>query len=280
MIECRNVTKKFGELTAVDNFTLSIEKGAFFGLLGPNGAGKTTLIRMIVSLSRPDSGEILIGGQRADRNNTQLKQTLGVVPQYSALEGELTAGQNLEYHAMLYGMPKPERKKRTDEMLEFAGLSDRRDHKAKVFSGGMMRRLMIAKSLIHKPSVMLLDEPTTGLDAMSRRKIWDLLKELNKGGLTILLTTHYIEEAQALCSEVGMINQGRLVKTGTPASVIAEAGAFALEYFDGTRTAAQFFSRKEDALSAASSLSCDFKVRETNLEDAFIKLTNTRLDEQ
>ena len=280
MIECRNVTKKFGVITAVDDFTLTIEKGAFFGLLGPNGAGKTTLIRMIVSLSRLDSGEILIGGMSADRNNTELKQTLGVVPQYSSLEGELTAGQNLEYHAMLYGIPKPERKRRIDEMLDFAELSERRDDKAKTFSGGMMRKLMIAKSLIHKPSVMLLDEPTTGLDAMSRRKIWDLLKELNKDGLTILLTTHYIEEAQALCSKVGMINQGKLEKTGTPASVIGECGAFALEYFDGAKTVLEFFSRKEDALAAATGLKNDFKIRESNLEDAFIKLTNKRLDEQ
>ena len=280
MIECRNVTKKFGVITAVDDFTLTIEKGAFFGLLGPNGAGKTTLIRMIVSLSRPDSGEILIGGMSADRNNTELKQTLGVVPQYSPLEGELTAGQNLEYHAMLYGIPKPERKRRIDEMLDFAELSERRDDKAKTFSGGMMRKLMIAKSLIHKPSVMILDEPTTGLDAMSRRKIWDLLKELNKDGLTILLTTHYIEEAQALCSKVGMINQGKLEKTGTPASVIGECGDFALEYFDGAKTVLEFFSRKEDALAAAAGLKNDFKIRESNLEDAFIKLTNKRLDEQ
>jgi ABC-2 type transport system ATP-binding protein len=277
MIRYRDVTKKYGGITAVSNFSLEIRRGEFFGLLGPNGAGKTTLIRMTTTLTPPSSGSIEIDGKAIDRNLTEIKRKFGVTPQYSNLENELTAAQNLEYHGRLYGMSAAARKTRTEELLGFAGLTERKNDRAKNFSGGMKRKLMIAKALMHRPEILLLDEPTVGLDAAWRRRIWDLLRGLNEQGLTIFLTTHYLEEAQILCRRVGLIDQGRLGKIGEPEQLIAEAGNFVLEYFRNGETVQQFFGERADAVLAAQNLSGSFKVRETNLEDAFIRLANKRL---
>jgi ABC-2 type transport system ATP-binding protein len=278
MIRYCDVTKTYGDITAVSNFSLEIKRGEFFGLLGPNGAGKTTLIRMTTTLTPLSSGMIEIDGQAIDRNRTQIKRKFGVVPQYSNLEGELTAAQNLEYHGRLYGMPKTTRRRRTEELLAFCDLTERKNDRAKNFSGGMRRKLMIAKVLMHDPEIMLLDEPTVGLDAGWRRRIWDLLRNLNEQGLTIFLTTHYLEEAQALCGRVGLIDQGKLQKTGDPEHIIAAAGKFVLEYFYNGETRQQFFNTKDAAMASAKEVSGDFKVREANLEDAFILLTNKRLE--
>jgi ABC-2 type transport system ATP-binding protein len=279
MIRYLDVTKQYGGITAVSNFSLEIEGGEFFGLLGPNGAGKTTLIRMTTTLAAPSSGSIEIDGKRINRNLTEVKQKFGVTPQYSNLEYELTAAQNLDYHGRLYGMTAPARRERTKELLDFAGLTERKDHRARTFSGGMRRKLMIAKALMHRPEILLLDEPTVGLDALWRRRIWDLLRSLNERGLTIFLTTHYLEEAQILCSRVGLIDQGRLRKIGEPAQIIAETGNFVLEYFQNGETLQKFFGTRDEAVLAARSLSGGFKVREANLEDAFIRLANKGLGE-
>jgi ABC-2 type transport system ATP-binding protein len=273
MIAYSNVTKKYGTLTAVSDFTLRIERGGFFGLLGPNGAGKTTLLRMTTTLTAPDSGVISIEGEPVGRNSTGAKRRLGVVPQYSNLEGELSALQNLEYHGRLYAMPKALRHRRAAELLEFAGLADRKNDKAKTFSGGMQRKLMIVKALMHEPDILLLDETTVGLDAAWRRRIWDLLRELHGRGLTILLTTHYLEEAEALCSRVGVIDRGMLKMTGTPDAIINAAGNFVVEYYKDGQTAQSFHGSRGEALAQAATLECDFKVREASLEDVFIKLT-------
>ncbi|MDR0597696.1 MAG: ABC transporter ATP-binding protein, partial [Treponema sp.] len=179
----------------------------------------------------------------------------------------------------LYGMSAGERKARTEELLAFAGLTERRNDRARNFSGGMRRKLMIAKTLMHNPEILLLDEPTVGLDAAWRRRIWDLLRSLNEQGMTIFLTTHYLEEAQILCRRVGLIDQGKLRKTGEPERIIAEAGNFVLEYFKNGETLQEFFETQDDAVLAAQNIRGAFKVRETNLEDAFIQLTNKRLGE-
>ncbi|MDR0382674.1 MAG: ABC transporter ATP-binding protein [Spirochaetaceae bacterium] len=278
MISYKNVTKKYGTLIAVSDFTLEIERGGFFGLLGPNGAGKTTLLRMATTLAAPDSGVISIDGEPVGRNSTVAKRRLGVVPQYSNLEGELSALQNLEYHGRLYAIPSASMRARAAELLEFAGLADRKNDKAKTFSGGMQRKLMIVKALMHEPDILLLDETTVGLDAAWRRRIWDLLRELHGQGLTILLTTHYLEEAQALCSLVGVIDRGRLKLTGSPRSLISGAGEFVIEYYDGIRTAQRFFNSRSEALAEAAKLGREFKVREASLEDVFIKLTQKHTD--
>jgi ABC-2 type transport system ATP-binding protein len=279
MIRYRDVTKNYGGITAVSNFSLEIGRGEFFGLLGPNGAGKTTLIRMTTTLTPLDSGSIEIDGKAIDRNLTEVKRKIGVTPQYTNLENELTAAQNLEYHGRLYGMSPADRRERTEELLALTDLTERKNDKAKNFSGGMRRKLMIAKALMHNPEILLLDEPTVGLDAAWRRRIWDLLRRLNEQGLTIFLTTHYLEEAQILCRRIGLIDRGKLRKTGAPEQIIAAAGNFVLEYFRNGETFQQFFDARDDAVLAAQNVSGGFKVRETNLEDAFIRLTNKRLGE-
>jgi ABC-2 type transport system ATP-binding protein len=280
VIEFDRVSKKYPSANAVRDFSLSVQDGEFFGLLGPNGAGKTTLVRMASSLTPITSGSISINGVKVDRNDTKAKSMIGVVPQYTNLESELTAFDNLEYHGLLYGIPKPKRRQKIEELLEFTQLSERSRDKAKSFSGGMQRKLMIAKTLMHEPAIMLLDEPTVGLDALARRKIWDLLKSMNEGGLTILLTTHYLEEAESLCARVGMIDEGRLIALGSPKDIVESLGPYVLEHFEDSKTAVDFFTDRKSALDASFGLLGEFKVREANLEDAFISLTNKRLVEK
>jgi ABC-2 type transport system ATP-binding protein len=280
MISYKNVSKQYGNITAVDGLDLEIPKGEFFGLLGPNGAGKTTIMRMTTALTPVTSGCIEIDGEPIHRDLSKTKQRFGVVPQYSNLESELTARENLEYHGRLYAMPSALRKSRIAELLEFAELSDRANEKADVYSGGMRRRLMIIKALMHNPDMLFLDEPTVGLDVNARRKIWDLLRIMNGRGLTIFLTTHYLEEAQALCRRVGLIDQGKLIRLDSPDAIIGQYGKYALEYFRDGGTEYRFFNDREAAVKAAEALDCVFQIREANLEDAFIKLTNRRIQDQ
>jgi ABC-2 type transport system ATP-binding protein len=217
------------------------------------------------------------------RNQADIKRKLGVVPQYSNLELELGAWENLEYHGRLYGMAKKQRRDRAEELLEFTGLAPRRGDRARSFSGGMKRRLMIAKSLMHNPEILLLDEPTVGLDAVSRRSIWDLLRQLNREGLTVFLTTHYLDEAQNLCGRVGMIDGGELRETGTPEALMRAAGSFVLEYFENGKTIQRFFQSEDEAIAAlgvsgggipgSESRGRESRVRPVNLEDAFILRT-------
>lgn len=277
MIEYRDVVKCYSTLTAVDHLNLRIEKGEIFGLLGPNGAGKTTVMRMTTTLTPPTSGSILVAGEPIHRDSVRIKKKLGIVPQANNLENDLNAWENLEYHGMIYGMEKKYRRKRIQELLEFVELSDRQKDIARFYSGGMKRKMMLAKALMHEPEIILLDEPTVGLDAAIRRKIWDLLKELKNQGLTIFLTTHYLDEAQMLCSRVGLIDSGKLIKVDTPDHMIREFGHFVLEYYQNGETHQDFFRSREEALRAGSSLTCSFQVRDTNLEDVFIRLTNKKL---
>lgn len=277
MLIFENLTKKYGDITAVDDLNLEIGKGEFFGLLGPNGAGKTTTIRMLSTLTAPTSGTISIGGRKMDRNLTEVKAKIGVVPQYINLEGEMTAWQNLELHGSLYGLRKEIRRKRIDELLKFIDLSDRANDLVKNFSGGMKRKLMIARALMHEPEVLLMDEPTVGLDAAVRRKMWDLMKGLNKDGLTVLLTTHYIEEAEILCGRVGLMNGGRLVELDTPQKLVEKTGNFVLECFENGETKSSFFDTRQAAIDCAAGMSWSVNIRPANLEDTFIKLTNRKV---
>jgi len=272
-----NLTKKYGDITAVDNLNLEIIKGEFYGLLGPNGAGKTTTIRMLSTLTAPTSGTISIAGRKMDRNLTEVKAKIGVVPQHMNLEGELTAWQNLELHGCLYGLEKETRRERIDELLKFTDLTDRARDQVKTFSGGMKRKLMIARALMHEPEILLMDEPTVGLDAAVRRKMWDLMKGLNKDGLTVLLTTHYIEEAEILCGRVGMMNGGKLVELDTPQRLIEKSGKFVLECFENGETKSSFFDTREDAINSAAKMGGSINIRPANLEDTFIKLTNRKV---
>ncbi|GAA0126729.1 ATP-binding cassette domain-containing protein [Clostridium sp. CTA-19] len=278
MLIIKELTKKYNNVMAVNKLNLQISKGEFFGLLGPNGAGKSTSIRMISTLTPPTSGDIIINNENMNRNLQEVKKKIGVVPQGNNLEVEMTAWENLELHGRLYKMPKHIRRKRIEELLEFTELTKRANEIVKGYSGGMKRKLMIAIALMHNPDLLLLDEPTVGLDANARRKMWDLLKRLKDEGLTVLLTTHYIEEAEILCDRVGLIDGGSLMELDSPKKLIEKVGKFTVEYFKNGETKEEFFETREEATLFASKLEGNVNIRSSNLEDVFIKLTNRRVE--
>jgi len=212
IITTQSLTKNFKELTAVDNISFSVKKGEIFGFLGPNGAGKTTTIKMLTTLLNPTSGTAKISGHDIVKDRDQVRKSIGIVFQEPALDTELTGEENLEYHARMYAIPKNLRDNRIDEVLKLVDLEDKRDVLVKNYSGGMKRRLEIARGLMHYPIVLFLDEPTLGLDAQTRRAIWEYIKKMNKEEkTTIFLTTHYMDEADYLCDRVGIIDHGKIL---------------------------------------------------------------------
>ncbi len=215
MIRLENVTKKFGELTAVDNLSFEIRRGEVFGLLGKNGAGKTTTIKMMTLQLQPSAGQIFFEERLPAGNEVFIKNLIGIVPQHLNFDQDLTVGENLELHARLYHLPKSARQKKIDELLNFVELESVKNSFIKSLSGGMKRRLLIIRALIHSPKILFLDEPTVALDPQVRRKIWDLIQNLKSQGITIILTTHYIEEAEFLCDRVAILNTGKLVALDT-----------------------------------------------------------------
>lgn len=279
MIDIVNVTKKFGDFIAVDNVNLTIDKGSFIGLLGPNGAGKTTLIKMLVGILKPTKGEIFIDGGKVSRNNNQIKKRIGIVPQYTNLDKELTVYENLVFAAKLFKIRKKEYKTKIEELLNFMELEDSRDKQAKQLSGGMQRKLMIAKALIHNPDIIFLDEPTVGVDINGKRKIWDILKTMKSNGKTILLTTHYIEEADYLCDKVCFIDKGKLFENNTPEILKKQLGQFTVEYFDNElKTNYKYFKAREDAVNFTKSIEqFTYTIRDTTLEDVFYNFTNRKV---
>lgn len=218
-----------GGLVALDDVSLEIEPGTFFGLLGPNGAGKTTFISSIVNLARPDRGRIEIFGHDAIRDFRRARRMVGVSPQEVNLDKFLTVEETLLYHAGYYGVPKRKARERAAELLERFGLSDKRDARTNTLSGGMKRRVMFARALMHDPGILFLDEPTAGVDVELRYSLWSYIRELNRGGLTIVLTTHYMEEAEELCEEVALISGGRIADRGTVGELEERHGASSIE---------------------------------------------------
>lgn len=210
----RSLTKQYASLTALNSFDLEVAQGSIFGLLGPNGAGKTTLIRILTTLMRPTSGEVLIEGLDIRTAGRQIRSMIGVVSQENSLDRYLTARENLVLHARLHGMDKKLYNRRIDELLELMGLAGRQKDFPDTFSGGMQRRLVVARALLHQPQLLFLDEPTTGLDPQSRRAVWDYVRSL-AGSMTIFLTTHYLEEAEQLCDRIAIMDHGCLIAQGT-----------------------------------------------------------------
>lgn len=214
MILAENVVKRFGELTAVDSLNLEIREGETFGLLGPNGAGKTTTISMLVGLLAPDSGNVSIGNEPHDTGvptDPHIRRRIGIAPQALSLYEDLTALENLDFFAGLYGISGQRLKDRIEWAFDFSKLHDRKKDRVGEFSGGMKRRLNIAVAMIHEPEILLLDEPTVGVDPQSRNHIFDNIESLQKSGITIIYTTHYMEEAQRLCNRVGIVDHGKLL---------------------------------------------------------------------
>ena len=216
-IVVKNLTKTFNGFKAVDSVSFTVKKGEIFGLLGPNGAGKTTTIKMLVTLLKPSSGEAKVAGYDVVKQPNMVRKNIGIVFQEPTLDLELTAKENLDFHARLYGLNKKRREERIKEVLKLVDLYDKANLQVKKFSGGMQRRLEIARGLLHFPKVLFLDEPTLGLDAQTRRKIWDYIIEMKeREDVTIILTTHYIEEADKLCDRVAIIDKGKIIALDDP----------------------------------------------------------------
>jgi len=211
-----NLTKNFNGFKALDSVSFEVGEGEIFGLLGPNGAGKTTAIKILVTLLKPTSGEAAVAGYDVVREADKVRRKIGIVFQEPTLDLELTAKENLDFHGRLYGMNREERRKRIKQVLELTGIKEKADTLVKNFSGGMQRRLEIARGVLHEPEILFLDEPTLGLDVQTRMKIWDYIENLKKKGVTIVLTTHYIEEAEKLCDRVAIIDFGKIIALDTP----------------------------------------------------------------
>jgi ABC-2 type transport system ATP-binding protein len=225
LIKIRNLVKKYGNLTAVDNLTLDISENEVFGLLGSNGAGKTTTIHMLATLLKPTSGTATVNGYDIINQPAKVRASIGIVFQAPSSDDMLTGYENLHLHAMLYSVPRHTRKQRIEEVLELVGLTERKHDQVKTYSGGMRRRLEIARGLLHKPKVMFLDEPTLGLDPASRESMWKYVRRLvEEEKVTIILTTHYMEEADMLCDRIAIIDKGRIVALDTPAKLKAGLG--------------------------------------------------------
>lgn len=215
IVEAKKVDKQFGSITALEGFSTTISQGEIYGLLGPNGAGKSTFINILSGLIGHDRGEVLVFGEKLKSKNTLLKRRMGLVPQNIAVYENLTARENIQFFCSLYGYRGEDLHRRVADALEFVGLQDAKEQRAKGFSGGMKRRLNIACALAHTPELIILDEPTVGIDPQSRNRILTTVKELKRRGSTILYTTHYMEEAETLCSRVGIIDHGKLIAEGT-----------------------------------------------------------------
>ena len=277
MIELQNLTKKFEHFTAVDSINLRIETGEFFGLLGPNGAGKTTTIGMLSTLLLPTSGEIRIDGELLTRKRQDLKRKVSVITQEYSMRQDMDMEEIMEYQGRLYFMPVKQIRARTKELFAFAGLTEHRRKTIRKLSGGMKRKLMVCRALLTEPEILLFDEPPAGMDAISRRQMWGLLRQLNEQGLTILLTTHYIEEAQSLCSRVALMNGGKLNEIDTPAHLIENLGAYAIDETLPEGLHSRYFHERSEAIACLSSLTGQCTLRDTTLEDVFVEQVGKRL---
>ncbi len=303
-IEMADLCKSFGSFRAVDHLSLKVERGEIFGLLGPNGSGKTTTINMMSGLSTPTSGAVRVMGYDVRRQARQMRRLLGAVPQETALYEELTAWVNMDFHADLFGIPRKEKKERITRLLELVQLLDRKDSRVGTFSGGMKRRLALARALLHDPELIYLDEPTLGVDVQARRAIWEYVLSLRDQGKTILITTNYLEEAQALCERLAIIDHGKLIAFDTPEHLKQTYGGAVVELetiqpsnalaglrsLPGVKDVEQEGNRFKittegighvvphivNLISQENALR-DIAVREPNLDEIFLRLTGAAL---
>ena len=291
----RAVRKSFGDIVAVDGLDLEVPEGICFGLLGPNGAGKSTTMRMLTAQAVADEGEIRVLGYELPRESKLARARMGVTPQQDNLDIDLTARQNLEVFARLYRIPRRERADAVERALAMARITDRGDSRVEELSGGMRRRLLIARGLIHRPQLVLLDEPTVGLDPQVRQELWTVIDGLRGAGITVLMSTHYIEEAERLADTVAIMAEGRIVAQGRPSELVREhAGAQTLEVYgpparleevQRSAVAAGFRTRRSGpavAIMGADGtngvLPADGERRAANLEDVFVLLTGEEVE--
>jgi ABC-2 type transport system ATP-binding protein len=306
-ISMHDLTKKFGDLAAVDRVNLDIEKGELFGLLGPNGAGKSTIIKMLTTMLVPTEGEAYVWGHDVATERNEVRSSIGVVFQDPAVDSMLTGRENLDFHGRMYGLGGAVRRKRIEEVLDLVDLIDKADVKMEDYSGGMQRRLEIARGLMHHPNILFLDEPTLGLDAQTRRHIWEYIRNMNQQeGVTIILTTHYMEEADYLCDRVAIIDNGKIAALDTPKNLKDLIGAdtitlevqsggetllASLEAFDWIRSTAvsngtielrvdRAQSRIPEVMQEAcrnNAVVSSVGLHEPTLEDVFLKFTGKKM---
>lgn len=275
-LEIRNLKKRYGQRLALKGISFSLKEGELFSLLGPNGAGKTTTLRILSGLTSSTEGEVYLFGEPLLQNELWAKTKIGLVPQQVNLDLELTVEENLLIHGLLFKMSLRVIKKHIDELLELADLKERKNSKVKELSGGLRRRLLIIRALLHQPKILLLDEPTVGLDPHIRRKIWSFIKQIQNKGTTILLTTHYMEEAEVLSDRVAFIVEGQIIDINTPKDFIKRLGEVALDVFANGDMKTLYFKSKseaEEALVKYSKSSNYVSLRKISLEDVFVKFT-------
>lgn len=279
-VALQNVHKVYNNIPVVNDLSLTIEPGEVFGLLGPNGAGKSTTIRMVTTLTEPTQGEIVVAGYDVVRQPYGVKKQIGVVLQQTSVDLDLTVWENMEFHGRMHHISNPDRQKEINRWLEYVELSDRRNDLVKTLSGGMKRRLQIARALLHRPQILFLDEPTVGLDPQTRRRLWEIIKGLNQQGMTILLTTHYMEEVEYLCDRIGIMDGGKLIELGTLEEFRQRHGEGLLMKQNGDRWDYQFFPTLDDAKHYLEQQpdKTGMMIRPSNLEDIFVELTGRNLD--
>ena len=279
-VALQNVHKVYNNVCVVNDLSLTIQPGEIFGLLGPNGAGKSTTIRMLTTLTQPTQGEIVVAGYDVVRQPFWVKQQIGVVLQQISVDVDLTVWENMEFHARMHHIPTSHRQQDISRWLDYVELSDRSQSLVKTLSGGMKRRLQIARALLHQPQILFLDEPTVGLDPQTRRRLWEIIKGLNQQGMTILLTTHYMEEVEYLCDRIGIMDNGKLIEMGTLDELRHKHGLGLLMKQDGDRWDYTFFPTMDEAQVhlAAQADKTGMMIRPSNLEDIFVELTGHNLD--
>ena len=276
-VEVKNIKKYYGDVKALDGVTLRVDKGKIYGLLGPNGAGKTTVVRALATLLVPDSGEVNVGGLNALEHSTQVRRMIGLAGQFAAVDDYLTGRETLMMVARLYHVPQKEAKKRTDELLTRLNLQDAADRTAKTYSGGMRRRLDLGASLVGKPEILFLDEPTTGLDPRTRQELWELIRELVAEGRTLLLTTQYLEEADALCDYISIIDRGKVVKSGTATQLKSSLGRDVVELQVSDKdhdNAIKVVSALTRSKPSVDNVTKSISIRATRGAEMLIKLVN------
>ncbi len=303
-VEAVDLVKHFGPIKAVDGISCQVPKGVSFGFLGPNGAGKTTFMRMICCLSIPTRGSLRVLGMDPARHERKIKESIGIVPQHSSLDEDLTVLENLMLFARYHAIPRAEAKRRAEELLDFVKLADRKGARVPELSGGMQRRLLIARALINGPRILVLDEPTTGLDPQVRHLIWRRLRALKRQGITLLMTTHYMDEAESLCDEIVIMNAGKIIERGAPQDLVRHhIGRFTLEVpvnggdaegavrrgFDDSNCRVERYGdrvyvhadRSETLTGGIETVAAyDPILRPSTLEDVFLKLTGRELSHE
>ncbi len=277
MIQIKNLNKTYKSIQALKDVNLQVNKGELFAFLGPNGAGKTTFIRILTGLTKLSSGTVLLNGFDVGNSGIESRRQCGLVPQSINLDRELTVFENLNIHGRFFRMNKPKRIRKIEELLDYIEMGDRKKTLVKNLSGGMKRRLMIARALLHSPAILFLDEPTVGLDAGMRRKIWALLKKIQQQDTTIFLTTHYIEEAEFLANRVAFLDKGSIVVVDTPGNLIKQQGAWALDRLKEDDMETLYFNDRKEANDHIAVHKDSFTLRRVNLEDSFLALTGKKV---